>query len=159
MTEKNYIDILKRDLKKKNLILEEIMAENQNQKQALENPNLDPDDFDEIVEKKAGLIEQLGQLDNGFEQVYEHVREELNGHKELYKEDIREMQNLIRQLTEKSAEIQVQELRNKELMEKKFTDVKQQIREVRASHKVVNQYYQNMMKTNYIDPQFMDNKK
>lgn len=159
MTEKNYIDILKRDLKKKNLVLENIMVENQNQKQALENPNLDPDEFDKIVEKKAGLIEQLEQLDEGFEQVYEHVREELNGKKELYKEDIREMQNLIRLLTEKSAEIQVQELRNKELMEKKFSDVKHQIREVRASHKVVNQYYQNMMRTNYIDPQFMDNKK
>ena len=41
----------------------------------------------------------------------------------------------------------------------KFTEVKKQVREIRSSQKVVNQYYRNMMKTNYIDPQFLDNKK
>ena len=69
------------------------------------------------------------------------------------------MQGSIRALTEKSMEIQAQEARNKQLMEQKFTSVKKQVREIRSSQKVVNQYYKNMMKKGYAEPQFLDNKK
>ena len=48
----SYIDILLRDLKKKNQVLDAIIFANQEQKELLEDPNLDPDDFDAIVEKK-----------------------------------------------------------------------------------------------------------
>lgn len=157
--ENTYILILEQDLKKKNLILDKIMIANQKQRDALEDPNLDPEDFDKIVEEKAGLIEQLEQLDIGFEQVYHRVRDELQDNKEAYKEDIALMQKLIRELTEKSATIQTQEMRNKDLMTQKFSAIKKQVREIRSSQKIVNQYYRNMMKANYVDPQFMDNKK
>ena len=76
-----------------------------------------------------------------------------------YKDEIKEMQTLITTVTEKSNKIQVQEARNKELMTQKFAKVHKQARDVRASQQAVNQYYQNMKKLNYIDPQFMDNKK
>lgn len=159
MEKNNYILILKEDLKKKNLILDKIILANQKQADALDDPNLDPDDFDHIVEEKANLIEQLEKLDDGFEQVYARVREELQDNKDAYKEDIALMQKMIRQLTDKSATIQVQEMRNKDKMTQKFAAIKKQVREIRSSQKVVNQYYRNMMKTNYIDPQFLDNKK
>ena len=159
MTTDNYIGILIQDLKKKNQVLSAIMLANQKQKDALMDPNLDPDDFDKLVEEKGKLIEQLEQLDDGFEQIFSKVKEELQEHKENYRDEILEMQNLIRQLTDKSASIQAEEQRNKNLMQQKFTEVKKQVREIRSSQKVVNQYYRNMMKTNYIDPQFLDNKK
>lgn len=159
MTTDNYISILIQDLKKKNQVLSAIMLANQKQKDALMDPNLDPDDFDKLVEEKGKLIEQLEQLDDGFEQIFSKVKEELQEHKENYRDEILEMQNLIRQLTDKSASIQAEEQRNKKLMQQKFTEVKKQVREIRSSQKVVNQYYRNMMKTNYIDPQFLDNKK
>lgn len=159
MEKNNYILILEQDLKKKNLVLDKMIVANQKQADALEDPNLDPDDFDRIVEEKAELIEQLEKLDSGFEQVYARVRDELQQNKDAYKEDIALMQKLIRQLTDKSATIQAQEMRNKDMMTKKFAAVKKQVREIRSSQKVVNQYYRNMMKTNYVEPQFMDNKK
>lgn len=159
MESKNYINILKQDLTKKNHILNQIMDANQRQKDALEDPNLDPDDFDVIVEEKAKLIEQLEQLDDGFEQIYARVRDELQENGDAYKEDIKEMQALIRELTEKNAEIQTQEQRNKALMTQKFAMVKKKLREIRSSQKVVNQYYQSMMKKGYVEPQFWDDKK
>ena len=159
MTTDNYISILIQDLKKKNQVLSAIMLANQKQKDSLMDPNLDPDDFDKLVEEKGKMIEQLEQLDDGFEQIFSKVKEELREHKENYRDEILEMQNLIRQLTDKSASIQAEEQRNKNLMQQKFTEVKKQVREIRSSQKVVNQYYRNMMKTNYIDPQFLDNKK
>ncbi len=159
MEHRNYINILLQDLRKKNLVLDQIIEANLKQRDALEDPNLDPDDFDTIVEHKAKLIEQLEQLDDGFEQIYARVREELMTNKAQYAGEIKEMQALIRQLTDKSASIETQEQRNKAMMTQKFAKVRKQVREIRSSQKVVNQYYQNMMKTNYIDPQFLDNKK
>lgn len=155
----NYIEVLIQSLKKKNQVLDSIIHANHGQKEALEDPNLDPDEFDVTVEEKAALMDQLNQLDDGFEQIYARVREELQENRENYKEEIHQMQELIRQLTDKSTAIQAQELRNKDLMSQKFASIKKQVREIRSSQKVVNQYYKNMMKTNYIDPQFTDSKK
>ena len=157
--DKLYLTILMESLQKKIRILDQIIMADQEQREALEDPNLDPDDFDRIVEKKADYIEQLEQLDAGFEEVFARVKEELDGNREQYKEQIHIMQDLIRKITDKSLLIQKQEAQNKELMEKKFTAVRSQAREVRKSQKIVNQYYKNMMKNNYNDPQFLDNKK
>lgn len=159
MEEKNYIPIMIQSLKKKEQILINMIQINQRQRDELENPALDPDDFDATFEEKAALIEQLELLDNGFQELFERVREELNEHREEHREEIAQMQEYIRSLTEKSADIQAQELRNKEMMQQKFATVKKQVKEVRKSQKVVNQYYKNMMRTNYIDPQFTDKKK
>ena len=154
-----YINILIESLQKKIRILDEIILADQEQREGLEDPNLDPDDFDKIVEKKSKYIEQLEQLDSGFEELFARVRDELNENREKYKEQIHTMQDLIRKITDKSLMIQKQEAQNKELMQQKFAEVRSQAREVRKSQKIVNQYYKNMMKTNYVDPQFMDNKK
>lgn len=159
MDNKNYVNILLQDLRKKKQVLDKMIQANEKQRDALEDPNLDPDDFDVIVGEKGRLIEQLEQLDDGFAQIYERVREPLQNEKEQYTDEIREMQQLIRQLTEKSADIEAQEKRNKALMTQKFTSVRKQVREVRSSQKVVNQYYQNMMKSKFINPQFLDDKK
>lgn len=154
-----YINILIESLEKKIRILDAIILADQEQREGLEDPNLEPDDFDKLVEKKSRYIEQLEQLDNGFEELFARVREELNENREKYKDKIHAMQGLIRKITDKSLVIERQEVQNKELMEQKFVAVRSQAREVRKSQKIVNQYYKNMMKSNYFDPQFMDNKK
>ena len=155
----NYLLIMIQSLKKKIQVLDCIIDANDRQKIGLEDPALDPDDFDKIVEEKAKYIEHLDLLDQGFDKLFERVKDQLNDNRELYKDDIKEMQKLITTVTEKSNKIQVQEARNKELMTQKFAKVHKQARDVRASQQAVNQYYQNMKKINYIDPQFMDNKK
>ena len=98
-------------------------------------------------------------LDVGFQELFERIKAELNENREAYRGEIAKMQELIRTLTEKSADIQMQELHNKELMTKKFAAVRKQIKEVRKSQKIVNQYYKNMMKMAYVEPQFTDKKK
>ena len=159
MADNQYINIMLQSLQKKLKVLDNIIQINKRQKEELENPSLDPDDFDKTVEEKSELIEQLELLDNGFEKLYEKVREELQANKEEYKDEIFQMQNDIRLLTEKSMEIQTQEARNKQLMEQKLANVKKQVKEIRSSQKVVNQYYKNMMKKGYTEPHFLDNKK
>ena len=66
---------------------------------------------------------------------------------------------MIRDITAESSSIQAEEQRNYQLAQQKFSDVKKQIREVKNSQSAVQKYYKNMMKVNYIDAQFLDNKK
>lgn len=159
MSEKDYVAVLKQSLAKKVEILDTICALNVEQKRMLEDPELMPEELEENFRAKGELVDQLVALDDGFEQVYDRVKEELTHHKERYASDILQMQKDISRITERSADIRAQEQRNKSLMEQKFATVKKQVREVKNSQQAVNSYYRNMMKMNYVDPQFMDNKK
>ena len=158
-TAKTYLNILEQSLDKKIRVLDQIIEQDRIQLAQLQDPNLEPDEFDRTVEAKSELIEKLNLLDEGFEQVFDRVKEEVGDHKEAHREKIRRMQEKIRQITAKSMEIQTQEARNKSLMEQKFNAIHKQVKEIRQSQKVVNQYYRNMMKSAYADPQFLDNKK
>lgn len=153
-----YIEILLQSLKKKEQVLYEIIRLDEIQKEQLEDEMCQVDDFDETVEAKSQCVEQLEQLDSGFQKIYDRVSEELKGNKETYADEIRQMQELIKHLTDLSVEIQAQEARNKDLMTRKFADVKKKTKGFRTSGKVADQYYKNMMKLNNVEPQFMDNK-
>ena len=159
MGDNQYIPIMIQSLKKKSEILDVIMELNLRQSEELEDPTLDPDDFDKTVEKKSKQIEQLELLDNGFQELFEKVKDDLKAHPDVYHDEIAQMQDYIRKLPSKSATIQVQEARNKDLMTRKFASVHKQVREVRKSQKVVNQYYKNMMKNTYGESVFTDRKK
>ena len=157
MSEK-YVDILLQSLRKKEQVLNEIIRLDNVQKEQLENEMCSGEDFDQTVEAKSKCIEQLEQLDSGFQKVYDRVSDVLQGDRDTYSEEIRQMKELIRVITDLSVEIQVQEARNKELMTLKFSDVKKKTRSLRTGRKVANQYYENIQNLNNIEPQFMDNK-
>ena len=114
--QETYIDIMLQSLKKKCQVLEKIMELNEQQKRVLESPNGSADEFDAIVEDKSALIDQLEQLDSGFDKLYFRVKEELKENQSAYAGQIRQMQDYIRAITDKSVEVQAQEARNKDLM-------------------------------------------
>lgn len=157
--EQTYVDIMIQSLKKKIKVLEEIKRVNVVQKELLENDKADVDDFDVTVEAKSKLIEQMEQLDSGFDKLFERVREELQVNKPAYTDQIKTMQTCIRQITDLSMEIQAQEAKNKDLMTQKFVSVRQKAKVVRTNSKAASQYYKNMMQLNVVDPQFMDKQK
>lgn len=159
MPEQNYLDILEQSLKKKLDVLEQIRIKNEQQRVLLLDEELGPEDFENNIEAKAALVEKLELLDQGFEDIYERIRIQLESNKEQYREHIRRLQELIRQVTAETSSIQAEEQRNYKLAQKKFESVKKQIREVKASHKAVSQYYRNMTQINHVDAQFLDNKK
>ena len=155
----SYIEILKQSLTKKLELLDTIMALNVLQKDMLENPDLDPDELDENLNRKADLVEQLSKLDDGFGQIYDRVRTELMENRTAYTEDIAQMKRDITAIMDKSTAIQSQEKRNQVLMQQKFASVKKQIKEVKKSRQAVNSYYRNMMKMGAPEAAFLDDKK
>lgn len=154
-----YIDILEESLKKKSQVLDEIIKKNEEQKRILEAEEFNAEEFDQNTEEKGELIERLELLDSGFEKVFSRVKEELTGNKEKYAEQIKRLQDLIRQITEKSVFIQTNEERNRRTVEQKFKKEREKIQLGKNKMNVAKQYYNNMNKLNSVPPQFMDNKK
>lgn len=155
----SYVSILRHSLEKKLNLLDAIVKENENQLDVLRDVNALPEELEHTVDRKADLIDEISSLDEGFEEVFSRVKSEISGNKAAYKEDISVLQTLIRQISDRSAQIEAQELRNSEVAKDKFTYIKDQVKKITKSQKAVNSYYQSMMKVNYVDPQFMDNKK
>lgn len=153
------MDIMIQSLEKKIQVLDAIIVYDDIQKEQLENPDLTTEEFDDVVEKKSELIEQLDQLDSGFQKLYDRVKEELQGNKEKYADKIGRMQELIRSITDRSVKIQAQEATNKDLMMRKFAGVRERSKKARVNYKAASQYYKNMMQSNVVDPQFLDQNK
>lgn len=154
----NYLNILEESLHKKLEVLEKIEDYNTEQHKIFSEEKASLDEFDEAIEEKGRLIEQLSRLDDGFESLYAKVAEELQNNKSQYAEQIKRMQELVKQVTDKSVSIQAQEARNKALIEEYFAKERAGIRNNRKSSKAAFDYYQSMSRAAAMDPQFMDSK-
>lgn len=139
-----YIAIMLQSLKKKEQVLDEIIRLDDRQKDTLMDPECPFDVFDETVEAKSACIDQLNQLDSGFEKLYAQVAEELDQNREDYAKEICDMQQCIRRVTDKSVKIQAQEARNKQLMKEKFSTVQKQATDVRKNSRAITGYYNSM---------------
>lgn len=155
----NYLKILEDSLQKKLSVLEEISQYNQDQEKLLKKQDVSLEELDNNMSKKDELIEKLTGLDQGFETLYERIKEQLLGGKDAYKAQIKKLQDLISQVTERSVSIQAQEARNKKLIEKYFAEEKAQLKHDRQTSKAAYNYYKNMSNTSVMPPQYMDQKK
>lgn len=155
----NYLQVLEESLRKKVNVLEKIGELNSRQEQILKSNPVQEENFDQSIEEKGILIEELSRLDDGFESLYGNIREQLLAGKERYKQQIEVIQKLIANVTEKSVSIQAQEARNKLLADKFFSDRKQELQKGRKSSKAAMDYYRNMSQSQVVMPQFMDRKK
>lgn len=154
----SYLKILEESLRKKLLVLDEIQAYNERQKQIFQSDSVELDEFDAAVEEKGKLIEQISKLDEGFETLYSSVAKELDGNREKYTKQIQTLKQLIQQVTEKGVSVQAQEARNKALIEAYFAKERNQLRQGRQASKVAYDYYKSMSNTNTVPPQFLDSK-
>ena len=156
---KNYITILVDSLNKKIKLLEYILVENKRQQLSVSSEKMDEELFEETMEKKEDYINQINEIDQGFETVYHHVQEELSVNAGQYKDEISELKELISVITQKSMEVQLSEKRNEQLITKKFSDIRKDIHKSKNVSKVATDYYKAMSKTGVVEPQFLDKKK
>ena len=155
----DYISIMAQSLQKKLGVLDGIIEKNVEQRQILEQEELDADAFEQNIKMKIDLVDQIELLDEGFEELYGRVKSLMETEKQQHKEEIQLMKQLIKEITEKSVTIQTQEARNRKLVEQRFSQERKKVRSMRNTSTVANQYYKNMSKLNVVDAQFMDKKK
>lgn len=154
-----YITILIQSLEKKIRVLDKIIESNKDQKEILSQEEMDTDRFEANLDEKGRLIDELNLLDDGFQEIYERVKNELGDNRELYKEEIKRMQKLISDITEKSVTIRAEEERNRAAAAKQFDNMRDNIQVAKRSRQAANVYYSNMSRVNTVDAQFMDKRK
>lgn len=154
----NYIEILESSLREKNRVLDEIKCLSKKQSEVVSSESFALEDLDEFIEKKGVLIERLERLDDGFEALYEKVSEEIKNNREKYSDQIRSIQNMIREITEKSNSIQALEKRNQVEINSYISKRKSEVKEGRISSKAVMNYYNTQRNAGYNESVFMDSK-
>lgn len=154
-----YIIILIQSLEKKIKVLDKIIESNQEQKEILSQEDMDTDRFEANLNEKGNLVDELNLLDDGFQDIYGRIKDELGTNREAYKEEIKQMQKLISEITEKSVTIRAEEERNRALAIKQFDSMRGNITTAKRSRQAANTYYSNMSRVNTIDAQFMDKRK
>ena len=160
MENMDYVIMLRESLEKKADILRVLQIRNKEQAEILQNPNTTPDDLEKNMNMKSELIDRIIMLDDGFEQLFNRVKDILDEDRETYADEIRLMQNLIRRIADLTADVEASEYKNKEYAKARFANIKKDIREIKRSGDVVTSYYKNMMaRTRAGDPAFLDKKK
>lgn len=159
MGAENYVQILIDSLKKKEAILNQIVNYNEEQKNIITAASFDEEAFQANVDNKGDLVEEILKLDEGFNAVFARVKEQVEAHKSELAQDIATLQQLVKRVTDLGVRIQAQELRNKELVEKCFSDMRKELNNAKSVTSKANAYYKNANNLNNYDAHFLDQKK
>ena len=157
--EYNCVQILAQSLEKKNQVLDRIIEQNALQEQILKQESFDMDAFEKTIDEQSRMLQELDKLDEGFETLYDRVRENLISNKDSYRKEIARMQELIQQITDKIVTVNAGSLRNQRMAEQQFEKEKNVIRQGVSKSRAAMNYYNNMNKLNSVAPQFYDSKK
>ena len=160
MDNRDYVIMLRESLEKKADILRVLLIRNKEQEAILKDPNSTPDDLEKNMNMKAELIDRIVMLDDGFQQLFNRVKAILDDDRAAYADEIKLMQELIKKVTDLTADVEATEYRNKEYAKTRFANVKKEAREIKKSGDVVSSYYKHMMSPQTTaDPAFLDKKK
>ena len=96
----NYLQMMIDSLNKKKDILTRIIALNEEQDKILSKPELDDNAFDANMKAKGDCIDGLDRLDEGFQSLFNRVRDAINANKEMYANEISIMKRLITEVME-----------------------------------------------------------
>ncbi len=158
MTE-DYLQIMIECLEKKIDVLDRVLELDKRQLAiALEQP-FDMEKYDQSMDEKGVLIDELNKLDDGFTSTYERVRDEVQADPKAYADKVQRMQDLIRMAVDKGVTVEAQEQRGKQAMQSAMKAKRKEIKTVKVSNEAATKYYKAMSRVNNIDPQLMDRKK
>ena len=154
-----YVRILLESLVRKERYLTEILELTKNQEALIKQEKFDEDAFEDIIQQKEQLIDNVNEIDKGFSSVYERVRTEVVGNKELYAVQLRDMQDTIKNCVDLGVDIEALEERNRANLSHVFASGYREIRQAKQSKSVANKYYKAMSNGNVNDSILYDRKK
>ena len=158
----DYIQIMIESLTKKSELLQHLINKNEAQHDCVAGKDYDDIDWDAfnlLVTEKELAIKRIVKMDEGFQSLYDRVKEQLSENRDKYADSIKELQRLIGIITEQGVTITTGEERNKKLIEKVLGNRKKFIRKTRNSLKVASSYAQTMSQSFGMDFSEQDIKK
>lgn len=159
MDTQNYVDIMIDSLTKKEELLKQIVDYNEAQQTIVTAPEFKEEAFEKNVADKGEIVEKILRLDEGFNSVFNRIKEELQTNKGKYAKDIEHLKELVASVTDLGVRIQAQELRNKQLVEKRFAQMRKELSQAKRTTSTANAYYKNVNNLNQYESHFLDQKK
>ena len=118
MPVEDYIQIMIESLTRKSELLDKLIRNNEEQYECVAGKKyeeIDWDSFNLIVAQKQASIDRIVKMDEGFQSLYDRVKEQINGNKDKYASQIREIQGLIEKVTGQGVKISTGEERNRKV--------------------------------------------
>lgn len=143
----NYLQIMIDSLNKKDELLDRIIDKNRKQYECVKDKgyeDVDWDAFNLLVTEKDIAINRIIEIDDGFEETYNIIKDEVISNKDKYRDKVAVLKEQIGKLTDKGVSIQADEERNRQIIDKLFNKTRQDIRKQRTGISVANAYYKTM---------------
>lgn len=154
-----YVSILHQSLERKKEYLNRLLQLTKKQAEIAGEKDFNEDAFEDVINEKDILINNINEIDKGFTSVYDRVRTEVLDNQDVYKKELLAIQELIRECVDLGMEIEATEKRNKALFEQVFARGFKGIKQVKQSKQVANRYYQSMSNGAVNDSILYDRKK
>ena len=154
-----YVSILHQSLERKKEQLNKLLQLTKKQAEIAGEKDFNEDAFEDVINEKDILINNINEIDKGFTSVYDRVRTEVLDNQDVYKKELLAIQELIRECVDLGMEIEATEKRNKALFEQVFARGFKGIKQVKQSKQVANRYYQSMSNGAVNDSILYDRKK
>ncbi|MDY3908547.1 MAG: hypothetical protein SOZ48_02285 [Eubacterium sp.] len=154
-----YVKMMVDVLKRKEWILSDLLEKTREQESLLKQEEMNQERFQEILEEKGTLIEELNNIDEGFDALFKKVEKEIVSHRECYQASIEEMQNRIGIVSDLGLRIQALESQNSEHLKVYLALQRKRIREFHVNSKTASSYYQNMANAHRPEQSYYFNEK
>lgn len=164
-----YIQILKESLLKKDRFLEELLKLTKEQGKLIDDlaifseRNISTETmelFNEIIDKKQVVLDEIQVLDRGFESIYfAKVKEIMQRESEGLKEQIVQMQQYIKQVTDKGVSLETLERKNKAKFDLYLSQSRQKIKTIKHNKNSVANYNKSISYQHQGQSYFIDKKK
>lgn len=153
MEEQNsvYVNMMVDVLKRKERILTSLLTLTEEQEKILREEDMDQERFHATLDEKGTLIEELNDIDEGFDALFKKVEQEIVAHRETYREKIRDMQKRITTVSELGIRIQALESQNSERLKAYLASQRKRIRDFHINNRTASSYFQNMANTHKAD--------
>lgn len=154
-----YVDMMVDTLKRKEELLQFLYKKTKEQEVLLKQEELDVDAFEKVVEEKGVKIDNLSEIDAGFDMLFTLVKKEITANREAYTEQIAKMQELIAGVSDLGVSIQALEKQNSTRFKAFLTRERKGIREFNINNRTASSYYQNMANVNRPEQSYFFNEK
>ena len=147
-----YVRMMVDVLKRKEKILQQILEQTKEQEVILKQEDVDYDRFQE-------LLDELNQIDEGFDALFKKVEKEITVHKKNYLTEIVTMQKLISAVSDLGLRIQALEAQNSERFKIYLASKRKQIHDYHVNSQTASRYYQNMANSHRPEQSYYFNEK
>lgn len=154
-----YVSMMVDVLRRKERILSDIYERTKEQEWLLKEENLDQERFQDTLKDKGKLINELNEIDEGFDALFRKVEQEIIAHRDAYRNRIEEMQKYISAVSELGIQIQALESQNSKHLKVYLASQRRRIREFHVNNKTASSYYQNMANTHRPEQSYYFNEK